>query len=819
MFDLDDPEGWANAFGLAEAPLFAATASSRSTTHRVLLDGGYGTFAISVQAARDEERESRASWIWSSDIPHHVLVTPQHVVVVRWDDQTGERLFVRATVERRIEEFYRFLVLDRVTEGRRVVEHTVGLFRLLRALIPDADKAGKSVDAFLLLLGAMIDSVPLQSSALRALGSRYSLPADATTALLSAPMNALEALIQEHQAIQIGVSKLRLHPDLAIRHAGGVIFQEAHFEILRTATPDLFGYVPQPDVKPHSRGGVHFTPPALARSIVEQALSTIDAVHNRNSLVLTDPACGSGAFLIEAIRSLRRAEFKGALTICGRDISEHAIAMARFAVNRSISDWTLSEPITVDLKVMDSLTAEAVPQSDIIVMNPPFGSWPSMEENQRDQVREILGNALHGRADLSMAFVLVALNSLRPGGAFGALFPASLLSLQSARGWRSAIAERAEVHFLASLGDYGLFEYALVQVGGIVATKGRPSSEVTTLWTKDGKATTGDALRALRQKTRGAPAIAPGKYWHISSVSASSFKDASTWRISSVHHERLLLEVGKAVQTKVQDLFDVHQGIRTGANDVFLLTEADWKKLPRGEREWFRLATMNNSIREGRIHSDVFVFYPYVDNELAFKTEDALLRALPRYARGTLLPNKQKLSRRSSLHENREWWELSEKRAWLSESIPRIVSKYFGERGGFAFDSAGRLAVVQGFAWIPNASLSSTEASSDSSGRDGSFAWLAAYAALFNSKIFERLLDAASPQVAGGQYDLSPRYVGTIPLPNLQEESLNPSLGSFVRRLDLLGSEIRLDDTVWRDSVDELVALVYRTKLSAWDQP
>jgi len=70
MFDLNEPEAWANAFGLADAPLFSDDLRP-DTTHRVLLDGGYGTFALSVAPHADDVREARASWIWSSSRARH----------------------------------------------------------------------------------------------------------------------------------------------------------------------------------------------------------------------------------------------------------------------------------------------------------------------------------------------------------------------------------------------------------------------------------------------------------------------------------------------------------------------------------------------------------------------------------------------------------------------------------------------------------------------------------------------------------------------------------------------------------------------------
>ena len=73
----------------------------------------------------------------------------------------------------------------------------------------------------------------------------------------------LASLIDDARCQRSGRSDLRLHPNLAVRHAGGMIFQEAHFEIIRAPAPDLFGLLDAPSVRAPKRGGTHFTPPCL----------------------------------------------------------------------------------------------------------------------------------------------------------------------------------------------------------------------------------------------------------------------------------------------------------------------------------------------------------------------------------------------------------------------------------------------------------------------------------------------------------------------------------------------------------------------------
>jgi adenine-specific DNA-methyltransferase len=87
--DPDDvPQVWSKRFGLAVSPLFEAEEVPDPSSHHVFLDGGQGTFALSVTEEESWKDTQRAAWAWSSDIAHHVTVTPSKVAVVRWDDPT-----------------------------------------------------------------------------------------------------------------------------------------------------------------------------------------------------------------------------------------------------------------------------------------------------------------------------------------------------------------------------------------------------------------------------------------------------------------------------------------------------------------------------------------------------------------------------------------------------------------------------------------------------------------------------------------------------------------------------------------------------------
>jgi adenine-specific DNA-methyltransferase len=812
-------QNWAAEFGLALSPLFEAHESDTPGSHHVLLDGGHGSFALSISEEKIWTTREPASWTWSANLPHHVTVGERHVAVTRWD-RTGAEVLSRHSVEAQRDAFYAYLSSDRVKSSQRVIEHVLGAFRRVRALLANARiEDAHTVDAFLAFL---VRAVNRSGS-----GADWEPELDGEAILGSVPQSPLESLLDDFIIRSSALRGFTLQPTLAIRHAGAEIFQEAHFELIRAPAPDLFDYTGPAESRRITRGGAHFTPPALARSVVEQTFAQVPDLLSRREITIVDPACGSAAFLTEALRTLRRLGFDGKLSLVGRDVSPAAVAMAKFSLSAATRDWVPSGGRVIDIQVADSLSS-ALPAADIVLMNPPFVAWSALSSDQRDRMHALLGERLQGRGDYSMAFITRAMDNLKRGGAMGTLIPASLLTLRAADLWRKSLLDQAELRFLSSLGEYGLFAYATVQVAALIMRKQPPESErhefVTALVTANNAEATGDALRVLRKVGDGSDLTGDEQSWSLFRVPAESLRQRSTWRLVSTRSETALrraIDVGGAV--RIGDLFDVRQGVRTGLNSVFLLNEEQIAELPKRERTWFRPAIINESIAGGAVKVSQSIFYPYRGAELAIDDEWDLAKKLPNYFQRFLLPNKERLQSRASIAPNREiWWTLSRQRgSWAADKRPRIVSKYFGGVGGFALDLDAEFVVVQGFAWLPkwvevkSMDAEQAEDAIDSSNEliDSSRLALAAYVALMNSRRFERLLEIFAPHVAGGQFDLSPRYVNAVPVPNFPTLLADERAGNAIRKLAGMGMAPRVPEPDWLNVVDRLAHDLYGGEL------
>lgn len=806
-------KSWASRFGLARVPLFSDYDGTISGTHDVLLDGGYGSFALSATDETTADNCCPADWSWSSNIPHHVTITPKRVTVVRWDNPHAQS-FTRESIERKLDSFYQYLTTDRITSNQRVIDHMLLIFRRIRSLLAnEAMDDIHSTDTYLSFLSRAI------SRSLH-LNDHVAMPSlshpEGDEFLNQLPEATLSHLFNDFKAIESSGFHRTLFPTLAIRHAGSQIFQEAHFELMRNSTPDLWGNIGPAESRHITRGGAHFTPPALARCVVEQAISNLTDIEKRDRIVILDPACGSGAFLHEAVRTLRKKGFFGEIKLIGRDISAPAVSMARFVLRSAIRDWGPSGRCVIDILQADSIT-DPLPSADVVLMNPPFVAWPALSTEQKENMSDILGQKLEGRGDYSMAFVVRAAGTVVPGGVIGAILPASLLNLQAASKWRTHLLDTVQLRLVASLGDYGLFTHAQVQVALVVFSRplqnATQKSLVSTLITTGDSVVTGNALRELRRVTEFGSEPISGNGWSLFQTPTQHFRQYSTWRLISPRTETALTRLLRAGRTAtVEELFHVRQGVLTGLNSAFVLDPTLVNSLPDKEQQWFKIALTNESISEGTIKIHQFLFYPYNEDGLLIENEDELLELLPRYYASVLHPHRDKLKNRSDIIRSgrSDWWGLSQRRRWAVDSKPKLVSKYFGRQGSFAIDREGKYIVLQGYAWFPKWEEinESGDDKSETVGLDKR-SILSVYRSILNSRTFSQLLGIYSTHVAGGQFNLSARYVNEIPIPNIPALASDTISGEIISRLASLGDTSVPFNSVSYSEIDKLTEQLY----------
>jgi adenine-specific DNA-methyltransferase len=765
-WDPKRPEAWAKLFGLVAVPMFDPRAKALPRgVHSLMLDGSRGSFLLSTTGPKQLlDGPDPLRWAWSANVTHTVRITEEEQAVVRrWDspDMVHEWPVPNASEARSL--FRSFERSPEAPSAESVIARGVRTFRAIRGAIEK--QGGSSLDvvlAFNTVLAWVAQretdkDIEIEfADAIRSVhttGMVSFTPEQVSRSLRDYPIGDLARLLRNgDHATSI---EYLLDANLLIRHASGPLYQEAHKQLLMPAQPASQGELWSRDMllvgteRPHSLAPkfVHHTPPSLARALVEVAMHFLDF---EGSLDVLDPACGSGVFLIEAMReaSIQR-DVPPEVVLRGFDQSELAVAMADFCV-RNANPEKPGHSVTIHAE--DSLAIGDWGKPDIIAMNPPFVAWENLSDADREVVKRVLGPLHRGRPDLAFAFVVRGLKSLKRGGVMAALVPSSLLDGGSAKAIRAYITESGEfqVRLIGHFHDFDYFD-ATVEPSFIVVSRSDREAPIQIVTAKSGFVD--KAIRALRS---GKSVTRAG--YELYTITKD---DLSPTRWSP--QTQSSLQFVKAITTNtpqtVADFFEPHLGIRTGKNSVFIVSENDLTRIcpTVNERRFFR--PIADRIEMGLIQPSGYVFYPYAeDGTLLLSTEQELKSAVPNFYKQRLKPAEASLKNRRSRYRN--WWEVIEPVAtWLAAHTPRIVSQYFGHAGNFAFDAQGKYAVLQGVGWCWKHGDADEET-------------MLAYLAVVNSTVFDELLASFCPSVRGGQYNLTRQFIERVPLPQLTRDDV-----------------------------------------------
>lgn len=767
MMELLKVSDWRRTLGYLPVPLRDDAVEQRF----VMLNGAKGNFCLDVRGeeiARGEQREVA----WSADVDHYVCVDTSGVEVLRWDQAEPIRSSV-ADVVNNLTAFQNYLETARAPREQSVVAHALGIYNRIRSTLPDGSEG---LEAFLYALqrASAETVINMHWADQERCGVSWSRIGSSTRDRIMADLLAPK-----------GTDK-RPRLSLVLRHAMGRIFQEAHNLVMLSPQMSLLDEGELISLGSTSRfSGAYFTPTPLVRTLVEQCLTS--ELLARQQLTLIDPACGSGEFLRECIRQLSLHNYGGSLLIVGFDVSLPAILMAQFALAHETRGW--EGRVTVRIEQCDALSTEWPQNVDICLMNPPYASWRSLSVSARGLLTESLGPLAQSRPDLAFAFLSKGVESLAPLGMLGAVLPASLLDGKSAEPLRERLDSLAFKQVVVRLGNQSIFDQATVDaslyVGRRHAENLAPLDPTLMVWADHTSGASDRALRTLRSldwtPSDGLIEIDQGDFSIYSEVSEGT----SGWAPRPLASTKRLRRYKSL--PRLSSLYSINQGTITGLNEAFVLEDDEFKRLPRSERKFFRKAIVNASIRDGCIHDGHWVFYPYGASIPALDSEGKLFELLPNYVRDYLEPNKPALRRRTGIDEA-SWWLLTRKRADHERLAPKIVSTYFGNAGSFAWDATGEYVVVQGYSWKPCGNVIISE-------KKG----LAAVAVLSSATVAQ-LIAAISNNLAGGQFNLSARYMNKMPFVDLGNEALSEQIDA----LALMGMAISRGEAYSKDLRDRL---------------
>lgn len=707
-----------------------------------MLDGDINNFCLDYSENQDMDADVYKRLAWSSNMRNYIRVAGDDVMLYCVGNGSPECI-PKNLVLNNMEKFYQYISPKQNTptvEG--VVPFVMREFRGIRNWLREENSAESSMTALLYMLASIREKEKINNANLVSLGL---------------PINTLDIVgvlpsMEEHlQHLREGMNGILLDISLLLRHAAGRLFEEANY--IAKFNPQLslftnydinYAYDPQ-------KLGAFYTPTYLARSIVEKVIKESN-IEDKKVISILDPACGSGEFLVEALRQLKTLGFVGKVKVYGWDVSSVAINIANFVLHFEREEW--NDSLELHIEEHDSVVRNW-PNVDIILMNPPYSSWEQLNEEQREAVKELMPK---GKPNLSSVFYLKAVNALKEKGILGCVMPTSFLINDSTKALRKDSKEKATPFYIGRLGSF-VFQRAFVDVCVVMAKVGADIDEnITMLWTDNKGKLVPDALRKLRMIDYGASFPLNMEDVSIYKQETKNLLDNEVWMPLSYKEMQVkntldgLLACG--VMECVKEVFSVKQGCRTGNNSLFKIKKQELLAMGDAEKAYFRPSVDSDSLQNNILQEKSYVFFPYNENGLNILNEDELKDKVPTYYH-KIIGSKEALASRAG--DIKQWWALTRPRDWQFTTGIRLVSAEFGNSSNFSIDESGRFVVERGLAWLPKDKQMPIDN-------------LYAYLAILSSEYFNTLLAIYSRQLAGGNwFNLEKKFVDHIPLPRFSD--------------------------------------------------
>lgn len=186
--------------------------------------------------------------------------------------------------------------------------------------------------------------------------------------------------------------------------------------------------------------GAYYTPEWLADFVARWL-----AENNVRSVM--EPSCGDGVFL----RALASQIKDKKLEIFGMDINPDAVSQCcQTAFPQNIHASVVCDNYLS--WALRALQSEVLPQYDAVCGNPPFIRYQYLEKEQQKQMQEIfslLGLRFTKHTNIWIAFLILAVHFLRPGGLLAMVIPSEIIHVSYAAGARDYLEREAEwIHLL-----------------------------------------------------------------------------------------------------------------------------------------------------------------------------------------------------------------------------------------------------------------------------------------------------------------------------------------------------------------------------------
>ena len=501
-------------------------------------------------------------------------------------------------------------------------------------------------------------------------------------------------------------------------------------------------------------------------------------------ITICDPACGSGAFLNQAldflinehqyIDELQAKLFGDAIVMSdveqsilennlfGVDINEESVEIAKLSLwlrtaqpNRKLND--LNSNIKCGNSLIDDVSVAGDKAFnwnnefskifdkggfDVVIGNPPYVRVQSLKYTEIDFYKSKYKTA-HRRVDISLLFFEKGLEILSANGLLSYISTIQFINAEYGRNLRELLLKIEIVEFI----DYNglpVFDGATTYPGIVSLKKSLPRPFNYYVMSEIGS----EAL-FLKYKIKSKSLIDPEKLTD------------NVWILASDNNNQVLDKLQNNT-IKLKDIANPCTGLTSGIDSVFILDENKVNEYNL-EKEILLPVVRGRNLDRGFISEDLdYVIYPYKlsGNLTILLDENELENKYPKtYA--YLLTQKDKLSSRKDSRKeisNNDWYKLVRKGKLDFFKSKKILTPGLSKNNSFAIDKLGLTYLCGGagvFGLVQDKIDNNT------------------LLAILNSKVVEFFLHSISTKKQGGYYSYLNSFLEEIPLPIKSNENIS----------------------------------------------
>lgn len=509
-------------------------------------------------------------------------------------------------------------------------------------------------------------------------------------------------------------------------------------------------------------------------------------------ITICDPACGSGAFLNQAldflikehsyIDELKARVLGGGLqfpdientilenNIYGVDLNEESVEIAKLSLwlrtaqpRRKLNN--LSSNIKCGNSLIDSKSVAGnkafkweneFPEIfkdggfDVIIGNPPYVRVQFLNHIQIDWFKKNKKVA-HKRVDISLMFFELAKSILKKDGLVSFITSNQFLTTEYGKNCRVFLKDEFKIIRIIDFADLPVFEGALTYVSIFTLRNSTPSNFFVFNVESTDKA----------------------KIFEFGDPIEIDYKslNSENWTLTDIRANALLSRLSKF--RKLSSYGSCNYGIVSGSDPVFIVEKQDIDNLKLEQQILLPLLRAENCKRYRKVNAEKYIIYPYteINNKTVLIKEDFLkskyLNAYQYLLSNKVLLEKRKDSRKT-LEGSEDWYKLT--RFGSLELFNKYKIVYPGEtkhnKFGIDYDNSG-YSGARVFSITLNDEFNSEQN-------------LLSLLGVLNSSLIEFYLHLNAPLKQGGYFSYSSTILNKIPIP---KEFFKINAGGIIKNI------------------------------------